>query len=126
MISFSSRIPSITPRLAVAKTIDPASPTRRLNRGPPKHAETAACAIPRLATVTSETKSPTLIPHANTVAPSKDSLTPQMRPMAPNSGTSSPAAASIHVTDWTNVIAVSAFIALSETERSAMTAGQAR
>mmetsp|Transcript_3090 Transcript_3090/g.10771 ORF Transcript_3090/g.10771 Transcript_3090/m.10771 type:complete len:229 (+) Transcript_3090:2349-3035(+) len=99
-------MPWIVPCAAVATTRLPQSPTKTLNNGPPKHAAIAVFGNPRLAIAMSDARSDTLIPQANTVAPSNDSLTPNTLPSAPNNPTSSPAVKSIHITDCAKVTVV--------------------
>ena len=66
----------ISPCVSVAMANPAERPINRLNNGPAKHAAMAIAGCPSRATVTSATMSPTLLPHASTVAPNNVSLTP--------------------------------------------------
>jgi hypothetical protein len=68
-----------------------------LNNGPPKQAEKAIWGKPILAIVIFETRSPRLLPIANTVSPRIASLTPKIKPTACRIPTTSLAITKIQV-----------------------------
>ena len=105
--SFTAWMFFMSPDEKVRKAKPAAVPNRTFMVGPAKQAATAIFGRPSRATVRLAIKSPTELPHARTVAPSKASEMPQILPAAVSKETTSPATTSIHTMETRKATMVS-------------------